>query len=272
MISIYDFEHYKTFLQSYLLALPKQGHGERSKIAQALQCQSAYLSQVLKGRAELSTEQTDRLAHYLRLTDEEAEFLFLLVELARAGTQSLKKRLERKKEKILSLRTKIKNRIDFKDSLTIEDQTEYYRSWLYGVVHLMVAIPALQTREKLMQTLKADPAELDRVLEFLMRCGLIEALGGKFKTGRVSLHLGSDSALVKQHHTNWRLRAIESMIHEKKNDLHYSSAVSVAQKDLPAIREILLKAIAEVRKIVKDSIPEDSIYSYAIDLFELYEF
>ena len=58
----------------------------------------------------------------------------------------------------------------------------------------------------------------------------------------------------------------------KKNDLHYSSAVSVAQKDLPEIKEILLMAIVEIRKIVKNSSPEDRIYSYAIDLFELYEF
>jgi hypothetical protein len=101
---------------------------------------------------------------------------------------------------------------------------------------------------------------------------LIEAKGGKFKTGRVSLHLANDSNLVKQHHTNWRLRAIESMNHEEKNDLHYSSAVSVAFDDVPKVREIMLKTIEQIRAVVKKSSPEDCIYSYSMDLFELYRF
>ena len=74
--------------------------------------------------------------------------------------------------------------------------------------------------------------------------------------------------MIAQHHTHWRMKAIQSLDSEKPEHLHYSSAVTVARADIPAVRKILLSAIEQVRKIVKDS-KEDSLYVYCLDLFEV---
>ncbi len=268
--TVFDFNGYKEFLASHLQSLPHQGHGMRSKIAAAINCQSAYLSQVLNGSAQLSLEQGERLAHFLKLDDEETDFLFLLIELERAGTQNLKRKLQERKKKVLQDRTDLKKRLDFTLSLKHAEQIEYYSSWLYGVVHLMTSMPALQTQEKIAEALKIEPVYVQNVLNFLLRCGLVEKKGNLFVSQNISVHLGSDSTLIRQHHTNWRLRAVQSLQHEKLNDLHYSSAVSISYEDAPVIKEILTKAIEEVRKVVKPSSPENAVFCYNVDLFELY--
>jgi uncharacterized protein (TIGR02147 family) len=270
MVSVYDFDSYKDFLRAYLESLPHKGHGERSKIAIALRCQSAYLSQVMKGDAELSLEQGDLLSGYLNLNEEEAEFLLLLIDLGRAGTRSLSDRLMRRIQKIRDFRSQLKNRIKPRGSLTLEAQTEYYSSWIYGAVHLMVSIPGLRTRESLLKATKLQSDELNRILDFLCETGLLVSEGGRFKPGNTILHLPNDSKLIKQHHGNWRNRAVESITHEKKHDLHFTSVASFAYADVPTVRDILLKTIDQIRAVIKKSEPEDCVFSYGMDLFEVY--
>ena len=55
---------------------------------------------------------------------------------------------------------------------------------------------------------------------------------------------------------------------ETQSELHYSSVIGVAHNDLPRIREVLVKAIEQVRTIVKDS-KDEAIYCYDLDLFGL---
>lgn len=110
------------------------------------------------------------------------------------------------------------------------------------------------------------------VLDFLLKCGLIKIEKNKIQSGPVSIYLGSDSKLRKQYHTNWRLKAVEAMNFEKKNDIHYSSFISVSENDVPKIRELFLKAVEKARVVIKESKDEDCIYAYAIDLYELYKF
>lgn len=58
---------------------------------------------------------------------------------------------------------------------------------------------------------------------------------------------------AKRHHTNWRLRTIESIDHNISEDMHFSTVVSIGINDVPAIKEILIQAIEECRKVIKDS-------------------
>ena len=59
---IYKYNDYKSYVK---MALTEKGHGSRIKFAQALNCQSAYITQVLNKDAHLSMEQAWELSQRL---------------------------------------------------------------------------------------------------------------------------------------------------------------------------------------------------------------
>jgi hypothetical protein len=101
----------------------------------------------------------------------------------------------------------------------------------------------------------------------MVSAGLIrEGEGGALLPGESRIHLTDDSPMISKHHVNWRMQAIQSMEKDASGELHYSSVVSVSREDTPRVREILLKAIEEVRKVVKDS-KDETVCCYTVDLF-----
>jgi hypothetical protein len=50
--------------------------------------------------------------------------------------------------------------------------------------------------------------------------------------------------------------------------LHYSGVIGVNSRDLLHIREIMTRAIEEIRKTVRESAPEEKCYCYNLDFFE----
>jgi uncharacterized protein (TIGR02147 family) len=266
--SVFEYTSYKAYLLAWIESRPQNGRGERSRLAETLRCQLAYVSQVLNGPAHFSFEQAEALNQLLNHTEDEADFFQLLVQLERAGTPALKSRIQRKIKKILNDRLILRNRLEFEKTLSREDQAIYYSSWFYAGIHIAVAIPTLQTREALVRALGLPVARVAQVLEFLVSRGLIEESKGRYSTGDTRIHLESDSPMIAKHHVNWRMQAVQSIEKEKPNELHYSSVITASEYDIPRIREALVQAIEEIRKIVKPS-KDETLYCYTLDLFGL---
>jgi uncharacterized protein (TIGR02147 family) len=266
--SLFDFISYKEYLRNWIDHRPQKGRGERSRLAEALRCQLAYVSQVLNGSAHFSFEQAEAINDLLDHTDDEAEFFILLVHLERAGTPALKKRIQKKVQKILSQRLILKNRLKHEDTLNREDQATYYSAWYYAAIHMALAIPTLQTRDALVQAMGLPVSQVSRVLDFLQARGLAKEVQGRFRIGDARIHLESDSPMISKHHTNWRMQAIHSFERESTFDLHYSSVISVGEKDTHKIRETLVKAVEQVREIVRPS-PDETLCCYSLDLFRV---
>jgi hypothetical protein len=74
--------------------------------------------------------------------------------------------------------------------------------------------------------------------------------------------------MISKHHTNWRMQAIQSLEREAESELHYSSVITVSEGDAVKIREALVKAIEQVRLIVKPS-KDEALYCYNLDLFKV---
>ena len=88
--SVYEFLTYKAYLK--YKTDNKLGHwGLKGKLAQHIGCQGTYLSQVLKGTAELSLEQAFLASDFFGHTEEEKKYFILLHQKDRAGNKDLKK-------------------------------------------------------------------------------------------------------------------------------------------------------------------------------------
>ena len=266
--SIYNYRNYKLYLKDWLLSRPGRGRGEKKRIAEALRCHTAYITHVFSGSAHLSMEQASDLSTYLGHRPDEQHFLLLLVQLARAGNAAFKTYIDREIHKALDAQTLLKNRLEFKRKLEGDDQSTYYSSWHYGAIHALVSVPSFQTPEAIAKYLRLPLQKVNGILDFLVTTGVVVTDRGQYHVGTTSIHLGNDSPMISKHHTNWRVRTLQSLDQPQAHDLHYSSVVSISRQDVPKARAIMIKAIEEIRTLVAAS-AEEEVYAYGMDLFGL---
>jgi uncharacterized protein (TIGR02147 family) len=264
--SIFEFIQYKDFLQHRIET--SEMKGIRSRMAEAMRCDLAYLSRVLNGSAHLGLEQADHLSHFFGLSQEEHHFFLLLVELARASTESLKRYFKNQMEEVLNDRLSLRNRLKSTSKLTEEAQIKYYSTWFYAAIHVMVGIPDSQDAASISRQLNLPLSKVHKILADLVEFGLVKEKGGKFQRSSLRIHLGSDEMMATKHHHNWRMKSMESIDRGQSKNLHYSSVISVGKKDIPKIKETMTKAIEEIREIVKDS-EDEEVWSYCLDCFSI---
>lgn len=267
---IFSYKDYKAYLQALIASKPKGGRGIRMAMAIAIGSPVSHISQVLGGKSQLSMEQAEGINEFYGHTPEEANFFLLLVQYARAGSQGLKKRLGNQIQQILEKRLVLKERLGVKTILSIEDQTTFYSSWIYGAIHVMLTIDKFQTKEAISHYLGISIQHTAEILEFLVSIGLaVQKENGHFTVGTSRIHLGNDSPMISKFHTNWRIKAISSMEKERlKEDLHYSSAITISEADMMRIKGLLVKNIEEIKAIIKDS-KEEGVHCFSLDFFRI---
>jgi uncharacterized protein (TIGR02147 family) len=269
---IFDFRDYKKYLNSRIEGLPKRGRGVRLQLATAANCQAAYVSHVLSGNNHFSLEQAEAVARYFALTPDETEYFFLLIQHARAGTHALRttlaKAIDKRAEKFLNL----KSRVKIRTSLNSEDQSRYYSAWHYSAVHMALTIPKLRRVDSLTAYLDLPPKRVHEILEFLLEKNLIELKGNEYHVAEGLLHLEKKSPLIIQHHTQWRLKAIQALTESHASDdeesLHYSLCFSISEADAVRLKNRFATFIESCAELIKPS-PEEKLYSLALDLFEV---
>jgi uncharacterized protein (TIGR02147 family) len=266
---VYLFD-YRT-CHGYLMAVlggRSMRRGVKAALATAAGCQATYLSQVLKGKAQLSLEQTERVSRYLRHDKSEAHFFMLLVLKARAGTKELENFFSQQIEDLILQRLDVVKRLGANNNLTDEQKAVYYSSWHYLAIHIALTIPELRTREALALHFHLSFEQVDRVLEFLQRIGLVEQNKHIYTTTVPVIRLGKDSPHIVQHHNHWRQQAIESLERTNPHDLHYSAVVTLSKEDVIKIKDKLLEEIKTNVQTIRES-PGEEVYVYNIDFFGL---
>src|ERR1017187_5367893 len=93
---IFEHKHYKDYINDWLDDSARGGgYGSRAKFAQAINCQTSYIAQVLKGSAHFSLEQIESANDFMGHSEQEGLFLINLVLYERAGNAKLKSRFEK---------------------------------------------------------------------------------------------------------------------------------------------------------------------------------
>jgi len=160
------------------------------------------------------------------------------------------------------------HRLGKEHALSEVQQATYYSSWIYAAVHIALSIPSLQNKKKLARFLQMPTAKISEVIEFLLQCGLLAEKNGKYVFGPMQVRLGNNSPQIIKHHTNWRLRATESLEREDEHDLHYSGVFSVTRGDMARIKDRLLEQIKECQQVLRSS-SEEELVCFNVDFFNL---
>jgi uncharacterized protein (TIGR02147 family) len=268
-MEIFDYKDYREYIKAWIAAQAKKGRGQRAALAEAVRSPVSHISQVLSCISQLNLEQAEEANEFFSHNAEEAEFFLLLVQLGRAGTPKLRRRLESQMQKMQERRLRLKDRLGVKEQISSEHQAKFYSSWHYVAVHILLTIEKFQTKEAIAKRLKLSIRKTSEILDFLLRIGLVKQENSHYLVGNARMHLGNDSSSLSRHHTNWRMQAIQSFDRENADEaLHYSSVVSISEVDAQKIRSLLVKAIENTKALIKPS-KEEELYSFCLDFFQV---
>lgn len=268
IVKVFDFINYKTFVLQYLQQLPKKGHGQLSRIAEALGVHTTMVTHVLKGDLHLGPEQALALSEFLGLNDLETEYFVNLVGLARAGDQRTKKYYSKNLETLKEKASNLRDRLQVKNALDESDQAIFYSTWIYTALRLLSAIPEYQSARAMAEKLNLPQKQVNKSLEFLLSRGLCAEKDNRIVYGDVKTYLESGSPLVTRHHINWRMKLIEQLQHMQPDELAFTFPVVIAEKDYAKIREEIVRMIEQVKKI-SDPSESEKLYCMTIDWLEI---
>lgn len=267
-MNIFEYDDYRQFLRNLLKGGHKNGYGKSASIAQLLGVNSTMISQVLHERAHLNQEHSLKIAKNFGFSSLETEYFMNLVSMNRAGDKQTEEYYSGQLKKIRKQSQTIKDRLNLNSDLTEENRAKYYSIWYYSAVWLLSAIEGLN-KERIAIKLGITLEQVSEAVDFLIEIGLLREASGQLKMQGHHVHISTDSPLVRRHHLNWRTYALNKIDRANMSEsLFFTGPVIVSRIDAEKIKEILLKALDNFRKISGPSDCE-ALYCLNIDWFEV---
>lgn len=267
-MDFFNLKEYRKIIKNRLLQYPKKGYGVLKQIADHLRVNSTFISQVVNGAKDFNLEQASLLCEFFGFTDLETKYFLLLIQLERAGNETLKKFLRKEIEQVRKESEKLSTRLPAKEILSESDKGIFYSQWYYSAIRQISHLPGSHTAESIATDLRLPRKMVSSAIDFLLRTGLCIEEKGKIKLGQRSTHLGPESPFVKMHHTHWRAKAMDLFEQEDSFRLHYSSPMTLLEKDVAKIRLMLVECIENIGKTVDSSEPE-AFYCINMDWFKV---
>lgn len=262
---IFESLDYKDFLKKWLESAPR---GSLSKLAESAGTQVSFLSQVTTKKVHLNHEQCWKIGKAMGLSDLEQSYFSNLLEFAKAQSGPYREHLRQELGRIANRRHSLKERFPVSDSLSEEQKSLYFSSYLYSAAHLLTTLEKGASKDRISEYLKIDLPTTSRVLIDLISMGLVEEKNARYRSRNKRIHLPSDSPIIIRHHTNWRLRSLAAIERLSSENLHYSSAVTISEKDAYRIKDMLIDLIGRFGELVKTSKAE-RCFVFNADFFEM---
>jgi hypothetical protein len=107
-----------------------------------------------------------------------------------------------------------------------------------------------------------------RIIEFLLATGLCKGKDGELQVGPMSTHLSAQSPWARVNHRNWRDKAIRSLEQERPDNVHFTTPMTLSEKDAAKVRRMALAFMEEVYGVVDPS-PSEVLYCFNMDWFKV---
>ncbi len=271
MKKIFEYSDYSNFLSDWINSRPKKGHGVKFRMAKFIGTVPAQITNTLKKEVHFTPDQAAKIITFLELSNLEGDYFLALVEMARAGSNELrelkKKRLSEIKKKVVTPESLPRAE---KYQFSQEDIKIYFESWYYTAIEILTQIPKYQTIPAICGYLNLPKGKVLNILNFLVEKGIIKKAGGKyirdlsfkFETSQMGY------TFFKAHHSNWRNRALASLDQKEENNLNLTLVFTLAENDIPRLKDFLTEKVKELYESVEDS-PKEEMRCLCIDFFKV---
>jgi uncharacterized protein (TIGR02147 family) len=269
-VTIFNYLDYREYLSDECKRRKKDQPGfTQDRLATRSGIRSAYFSNVLKGRANLNSDQIFAVSEELALPPHEGQFLMLLKEFDQCVSQERKARLKEEITEIQSRALKTESHISVQVRRNEHELImKYYGDPWIKVVHVLLQIPRYASDTKLMaDDINMTETHLNEILNTLQELEIIRWSDKKVEVLAKNFHLPKDSAMLLPHQFLMRMKSAVRM-QEVPADKRYSFSVtfSSTEKVREAIQQKLLGLLAEIQPMVKSGASENA-YQLNFDLF-----
>lgn len=265
-MKIFEFDDYREFVTKSVRSLPKSGRGEFLRIAKQIGVHTSTLSQVLSGIKHFTLDQACLLAEYFGMNDLETQYLLLLVEIDRAGTEKLRLTLKKQMDRLKQESEDLSSVIPGKRALSEIEKAVFYSNWYYPGIWALTSIPGYQSPDAISKYFRLPKLLVNQVISFLVSTGLCIEEEGRLKPGTTYVHLEADSPFISRHHSMWRQKGIERHPNLSESEIRYSSPMSISEDDAKRIRQLIVDWIEQANKI-RDASPCEALYCFNVDWF-----
>lgn len=255
---IFSYVSYKSYMKARLRS--RSQRGATSRAAKALNCQVSFLSRVMNSHVHLTLDQAYLMAKHWKLERNESKCFMLLVEYDRSQERSYKDDLMREIQALKQVHESLSERMSRPAPEAAGlDEAIYFSSWHWTAVHFLTSVKAFQTIASIAGRLSLPQTLIQSYLAQLQTWGLVQEMSGRWIYSKGGFHLAKDSPFVVQHHQNWRTKAILDSQLRDPSSVHFTNVQTIAEKDIPEIKELLLKFVSETKAIMDPSDPEEAV-------------
>lgn len=266
MEPIYQYHDANHFLNELVYGSHAK-RGLQTQLAKAMGCQAAYLSQVLKEKAELTDDQALRLTKYLGFSPLESEYFLTLIRLRRAASVELKKYLTKQLAGIAQTADEMRHRADA-TTVNLQEKilSTYFSSWIPATLHVATSSPNFQTVSALAHRFGLSEKKVEDVLQFLATAGFVERRDHKWCFSGGSIHLPKESVFHITQQVAHRHQVIRSIECRSGDDLHFSSVFTIDQEDFQKLKAQMRDWVQKTQKKIHASGTEE-VYMFCLDMF-----
>jgi len=265
-MNVFESSDYKSVLQFHFSEKRKKLKGLSRKLAEYIGVHPTLVSQVLTGTKDFTEEQMLFVCEFLGVSNLESKYLLALLQRDRAGSKKLKDHFQEVIEQIRKQALQISERVPRDRQMSDTEKAIFYSSWIYSAVHLLTTLERPMAFEDICHRLNLAHGKAREILDFLIQIQMVIEVDGKFRAGAMATHIEKKSPFLIKHHSNWRLKAIQSAENLSDDELMYSANVSLSKKDFALLREEMMQTIERFLEVVRPSSAED-IAQFNLDFF-----
>ncbi len=262
-MEIFQFSNYRDVIKVWIES--QSTRGPRNQLAQAAKCSPSWITRVLNGSVQMTSDQVYGISTVMHLDEGQTDYLLLLVENERTSSLEYKRRIERKIQEAKKKWADLNSSLKEESTLSREDNIIYYSSWIPSIVHVACMIKPLTLSEIAKLTRLSEPT-IAKVLSELKEMRLVNVQGVRWASTGRSVHLPAEGRMANLAHIHWRSRTIQALSEVEKAGLHYSAVHCLAKKDIEIIQAALKKAILGARKTIENS-PSETLAIFCLDWF-----
>jgi uncharacterized protein (TIGR02147 family) len=268
MATIFEYLNYREFLRDLCAEKQKSNaHFSYRYLSQKINIRSpGFLSWVIQGKRNISSQLTVKLGKALKLGVRESEYFDHLVRFNQAKDPDQK---QHEYEKLLSFRRG-------KVTQVTADQYEFYEKWYYAALRELVALCPIRDDYKLAASLlepRITPAEAKAGMELLTRLGMVgkNSVGIYVRTDAVISSLEPvDPAAVHRFQIVCMELAKRALAGVSRCGRDISTlTLSVDEKALAQIGERIATLRSEILEIARAVNAPDRVMQLNVQLFPL---